>query len=81
MVLGMKLFIDSANVNEVKDAASWGVVSGVTTNPSLALKAGKPYKESVLEIAKLVSEGDEYSTIRELKAEAAVLQHVNDSFE
>ena len=50
----MKLFIDSANVNEVKDAASWGVISGVTTNPSLALKAGKPYKESVLEIAKLV---------------------------
>ncbi len=50
----MKLFIDSANVNEVKDAASWGVISGVTTNPSLALKAGKPYKDSVLEIARLV---------------------------
>ncbi len=50
----MKLFIDSANVNEVRDAASLGVISGVTTNPSLALKAGKPYKESVLEIAKLV---------------------------
>jgi transaldolase len=50
----VKLFIDSANVNEVRDAASWGVISGVTTNPSLALKAGKPYKESVLEIAKLV---------------------------
>ncbi|MFH0973866.1 MAG: fructose-6-phosphate aldolase [Candidatus Micrarchaeota archaeon] len=50
----MKLFIDSANVNEVKDAASWGVISGVTTNPSLALKAGKPYKDSALEIARLV---------------------------
>jgi len=53
-VVALKLFVDSANVNEVRDAASWGVVSGVTTNPSLALKAGKPYKESVLEIAKLV---------------------------
>ncbi|MEM0475735.1 MAG: fructose-6-phosphate aldolase [Candidatus Norongarragalinales archaeon] len=50
----MKLFIDSASVNEVREAVSWGIISGVTTNPSLALKAGKPYKESVLEIARLV---------------------------
>ena len=37
----MKFFIDTANINEIKDAATLGVIDGVTTNPSLIAKEGK----------------------------------------
>lgn len=50
----MKLFIDTANVEEVREAASWGVLSGVTTNPSLVAKEGKDFREVVTEIASIV---------------------------
>ena len=36
----MKIFIDTANLNEIRDAASYGVLDGVTTNPSLMAKEG-----------------------------------------
>ena len=50
----MKLFIDSANLEEIKRAASWGVIDGVTTNPSLIAKEGKDFKATVLEICKMI---------------------------
>ncbi|MDH6603815.1 transaldolase [Bacilli bacterium PM5-9] len=50
----MKLFIDSANVDEIKEASELGCVCGVTTNPSLIAKEGKDFKEVVKEITKLV---------------------------
>jgi len=50
----MKLFIDSANLNEIKKAASWGVVDGATTNPSLIAKEGRDFKETVIEICEIV---------------------------
>lgn len=50
----MRLFIDTANVNEIREVASWGVVSGVTTNPSLVAKEGRDFKEVVFEILKIV---------------------------
>lgn len=40
----MKFFIDTANVNEIREAASLGVVDGVTTNPSLFAKVGRDFK-------------------------------------
>jgi len=39
----MKYFIDSADVAEIREAASWGLVDGITTNPSLMAKTGRPY--------------------------------------
>ena len=36
----MQLFLDTANIDEIREAASWGVISGVTTNPSLIAKEG-----------------------------------------
>ena len=36
----MKIFIDTANVNEIKEAATWGILDGVTTNQSLIRKEG-----------------------------------------
>jgi transaldolase len=50
----MKIFIDSADVKEIRDAAALGVVDGVTTNPSLILKSGRPFKEVALEILSIV---------------------------
>ncbi|HBF76927.1 MAG TPA: fructose-6-phosphate aldolase, partial [Clostridiaceae bacterium] len=50
----MKIFIDTANVNEIREANSWGVISGVTTNPSLIAKEGRDFKEVVKEITSIV---------------------------
>ena len=53
----MKFFIDTAEIDEIKKANEWGILDGVTTNPSLIAKAGAPHKERVLEICKLVGPG------------------------
>jgi len=50
----MKLFIDTANVDEIREINQWGVISGVTTNPSLIAKEGRDFKEVIEEIAEIV---------------------------
>lgn len=50
----MKIFIDTANIEEIRDAASLGVIDGVTTNPSLIAKEGKKLEEVIGEICSLV---------------------------
>ncbi|MBI5730945.1 MAG: fructose-6-phosphate aldolase [Ignavibacteriales bacterium] len=50
----MKFFIDTANINEIKEAASYGLLDGVTTNPSLVAKEGKNFRELLDEIIKIV---------------------------
>lgn len=50
----MKLFLDTANTDAVKEIAEWGVLDGVTTNPSLVLKEGKDFKKTILEMCKHV---------------------------
>lgn len=50
----MKFFIDTANLKEIEEIASWGVVEGVTTNPSLIAKEGRDFREVVTEITSLV---------------------------
>ena len=50
----MKFFIDTANINEIKEAASYGLLDGVTTNPSLVAKEGKNFHELLNEIVKIV---------------------------
>ncbi|MDD4781219.1 MAG: fructose-6-phosphate aldolase [Tissierellia bacterium] len=50
----MKLFIDTANIEEIKKANDIGVICGVTTNPSLIAKEGKIFKEVVSEIATII---------------------------
>ncbi len=50
----MKFFIDTANIDEIKEAASLGVLDGVTTNPSLVAKEGKNFRELLDEIIKIV---------------------------
>jgi len=50
----MKFFIDTANVKEIREAASLGVVDGVTTNPSLIAKEGRDFKQVIAEICSIV---------------------------
>ena len=50
----MKLFIDTANLDEIKEVSSWGVLKGVTTNPSLIAKEGRDFKTVVGEITEIV---------------------------
>ena len=50
----MKFFIDTANVKEIREAASMGVVDGVTTNPSLVAKEGRDFREVLREICAIV---------------------------
>ena len=50
----MKMFIDTANVAHIREVESWGVICGVTTNPSLIAKEGRDFKEVVKEIAGIV---------------------------
>jgi transaldolase len=50
----MKIFIDSADLNEIRDAAAMGVIDGVTTNPSLVSKAGRPLETIIREICEVV---------------------------
>jgi len=50
----MKFFIDSANINEIKEASSLGILDGVTTNPSLVAKEGKDFRKLLEEICSIV---------------------------
>ena len=46
----MKIFIDTADLGEIKEAMSLGILDGVTTNPSLVAKTGKPFEACIKEI-------------------------------
>lgn len=50
----MKIFIDTANTDEIREAASLGVVYGVTTNPSLVAKENRDFKEVIKEITTIL---------------------------
>lgn len=67
----MKLFIDTANVNEIREAYSWGIICGVTTNPSLIAKEGRDFKEVVNEICSIV-DGPISAEVISLKAEGMI---------
>jgi transaldolase len=50
----MKFFIDTADVKEIREAHSLGILDGVTTNPSLIAKTGRPFRETIKEICSIV---------------------------
>ena len=53
----MKFFLDTANLDELKKGAAWGILDGVTTNPSLIAKEGRPIADQVRMICDIV-DGD-----------------------
>lgn len=50
----MKFFLDTANVDEIREAAATGIICGITTNPTLIAKEGRDFKETILEITSIV---------------------------
>ena len=50
----MKIFLDTANLDELRKGASWGIVDGVTTNPSLIAKEGIPIEQRIAQICEIV---------------------------
>ena len=50
----MRFFIDTANVAEIKEIHEWGVISGVTTNPSLVAKEGRNFEDVIKEIIDII---------------------------
>ena len=80
----MKIFLDTANLEEVRKAAEWRIIDGVTTNPSLIAKEGRPIEEQIRAICELVN-GDVSAAviatvaeemIREGRALAAIHKNV-----
>ncbi|HIG99501.1 MAG TPA: fructose-6-phosphate aldolase [Thermoplasmata archaeon] len=69
----MKLFIDTADLNEIKEIASWGILDGVTTNPTLLAKCGRSFQEVVDEIFTLVDGPISLEVVSE-KAEEMVVE-------
>jgi transaldolase len=51
----MKIFLDGADTGELKEALTWGLIDGVTTNPSLLAKTGRPYGEVLREICSMIN--------------------------
>lgn len=85
----MKFFIDTANLEDIKKANKIGVLSGVTTNPSLVVKEGVKFEDRITEICQLVPEIESVSaevspnavTAEEMIAEAEELIKINDGDE
>ena len=50
----MKLFIDTANIDEIREISEWGILAGATTNPSLIAKEGRDLKDVINEIVSIV---------------------------
>ncbi len=50
----MKIFIDTANIDEIRKASGWGILDGVTTNPTLVAKTGRSFDDVTREIVKIV---------------------------
>ncbi|MEW6423134.1 MAG: fructose-6-phosphate aldolase [Bacillota bacterium] len=77
----MKLFLDTANIKEIKEAYALGVISGVTTNPSLIAREGRDFQQVVREIAAIVdgpiSAEVIGSTAPEMVAEAEALAAIH----
>ncbi|MGI8923437.1 MAG: fructose-6-phosphate aldolase [Fimbriimonadales bacterium] len=53
----MKVFLDTGDIREVEKAAQWGILDGVTTNPTLIAKSGRGFQETVLDICELLPHG------------------------
>jgi transaldolase len=69
----VKFFLDTANLDELKKGASWGVVDGVTTNPSLIAKEGRPIEEQVRMICDIV-DGDISAEVISTEAGAMIAE-------
>jgi transaldolase len=69
----MKFFLDTANLDELKAAVRWGIIDGVTTNPSLIAKEGVPLEEQIRRICDLI-DGDVSAEVVSTEADEMLVQ-------
>jgi transaldolase len=69
----MKFFVDTADTGEIKELAATGLLDGVTTNPSLILKSGRPMKDVIAEICEIV-EGPVSAEVTATEADAMIAE-------
>jgi transaldolase len=69
----MKFFLDTANLDELKAAARWGIIDGVTTNPSLIAREGVPIEEQILKICEIM-DGDVSAEVVSLESDAMLIE-------
>ena len=72
----MKFFLDTADINEIKELSDIGIIDGVTTNPSLILKSGKDFKEVIKEISKII-DGPISAEVTSLQKDEMISQGLN----
>lgn len=80
----MKIFLDTADIEEIKEVDSWGILDGVTTNPTLVAKAGGEFKSTIREIAQIVEgpisaeaiESNREGIVREAKELAQIASNI-----
>lgn len=68
----MKIFIDTANIAAIKEANDYGIISGVTTNPSIIAKEGRVFEEVLAEITSIVPDGVVFGEVLSLEHEKMV---------
>ncbi|MBE6903323.1 MAG: fructose-6-phosphate aldolase [Ruminococcaceae bacterium] len=68
----MRLFIDTANIEEIKTANALGVISGVTTNPSIIAREGKKYESAIDDITEIMTDGYIFAEVTALDAPTMV---------
>lgn len=69
----MKIFLDTAILDEIRTAVAWGILDGVTTNPTLAARAGRAFKENIVAISEIIgSQATVSAETVSLEAEAMV---------
>ncbi|MCB0190416.1 MAG: fructose-6-phosphate aldolase [Anaerolineae bacterium] len=69
----MKIFLDTAILDEIRAAVAWGILDGVTTNPTLAARAGRAFKENIVAISEIIgSQATVSAETVSLEAEAMV---------
>ena len=81
----MKLFLDTANVEHIREINDWGVLAGITTNPTLVSREGRGMKEALKEITEIVSgpisaeaiSQDTEGMIREARELSAIAENIN----
>jgi transaldolase len=69
----MKIFLDTANLDELRAGAGWGIVDGVTTNPSLIAKEGNPFEDQIRRICEVVA-GDVSAEVVATEADQMIEQ-------
>lgn len=74
----MEIFLDTANVGEIREAAALGVISGVTTNPTLVAKEGRDFKETITEITSII-DGPISAEVISLDAEGMIKEALDIS--